>query len=70
MSVAFFIVLDKEEPGFDTFVNGKALAYFDGLESLTKELGVNTPPAKADGFGLRLKAGLVGTSADGCRYTT
>ncbi|HEB66804.1 MAG TPA: DUF3596 domain-containing protein [Gammaproteobacteria bacterium] len=29
---------------------------------------VNTPPAKAGGFGLRLKAGLVGRSADS--YTT
>jgi len=26
--------------------------------------GMNTPPAKAGGFGLRLKAGLVGHSAD------
>jgi hypothetical protein len=25
---------------------------------------VNTPPAKAGGFGLRLKAGLIGHSAD------
>ena len=31
---------------------------------------MNTPPAKAGGFRLRLKAGLIGTSADGCRYTT
>jgi hypothetical protein len=28
---------------------------------------VNTPPAKAGGFGLRLKAGFVGHAAD---YTT
>ena len=26
MSVAFFIVLDNENPGFSTFVNGKAIA--------------------------------------------
>lgn len=26
MSVAFYIVLDNDDPGFDTFVNGKALA--------------------------------------------
>ena len=26
MSTAYYIVLDREEPGFDTFVNGKALA--------------------------------------------
>ncbi len=38
--------------------------------SLYRNIGVNTPPAKAGGFGLRLKAGSVGTSADGCRYTT
>ncbi|MBU2857755.1 hypothetical protein HF289_13020 [Acidithiobacillus ferrooxidans] len=31
---------------------------------------VNTPPAQAVGFKLRLKAGSVGTKADGCRYTT
>ncbi len=30
-------------------------------------LVVNAPPAKAGGFGLRLKAGLIGRSAD---YTT
>lgn len=27
MSVAYFIVLDNEEVGFDTFVNGKAMAH-------------------------------------------
>lgn len=26
MSVAFYIVLDNDDPGFDTFVNGKTLA--------------------------------------------
>jgi hypothetical protein len=26
MSVAYYVVLDIEEPGFDTFVNGKAVA--------------------------------------------
>jgi len=30
----------------------------------TKGLIVNTPPAKAGGFGLRLKAGLIGHAAD------
>ncbi|MCB1759383.1 MAG: hypothetical protein KDI68_06325 [Gammaproteobacteria bacterium] len=39
-------------------------------EEMVKLVEVNTPPAKAGGFGLRLKAGSVGTSADGCRYTT
>ncbi|MGD0958268.1 MAG: hypothetical protein ABSB19_00525 [Methylomonas sp.] len=32
MSVAYYIVLDVEEPGFDTFVNGKAIAH--ALEEL------------------------------------
>ena len=27
MSVAYYVVLDVEEPGFDTFVNGKAIAH-------------------------------------------
>ena len=31
---------------------------------------MHTPPAQAVGFKLRLKAGSVGTKADGCRYTT
>lgn len=31
---------------------------------------VNTLPANASGFGLLLKAGLIGPSADCCRYTT
>jgi len=31
---------------------------------------VNTPPAKAGGFELRLTAGLIGPAADGYRYTT
>jgi len=34
-------------------------------------LEVNEPPAKAGGFGLRLKAGLIGHTADSCSlYTT
>ena len=42
------------------------------LDKNTPSIGiaVNTPPAKAGGFGLRLKAGSVGHSADCCRYTT
>jgi hypothetical protein len=31
---------------------------------------VNTPPAKAGGFELRLKAGSIGHAADYRRYTT
>lgn len=32
MSVAFYIVLDTEEPGFDPFVNGKAIAHAEDLD--------------------------------------
>jgi len=44
-------------------------------EYIEEEVGhqewiVNTPPAKAGGFELRLKAGSIGRSADCCRYTT
>ena len=41
MSVAYYIVLDNDEPGFDTFVNGKALAREKKLASLCKSLGLN-----------------------------
>lgn len=37
MSVAYFIVLDKEDVDFDPFVNGKAIAHaFNDLESFCK----------------------------------
>ncbi len=42
MSVAYYIVLDNEEPGFDTFVNGKFLAHEDGLDDLCKQLHLKT----------------------------
>lgn len=43
MSVAFYIVLDNEDPGFDTFVNGKALAKeAQKLEAISKKLGIPT----------------------------
>lgn len=42
MSVAYYIVLDNEEPGFDTFVNGKALAHEKKLDTLCKQLGLKT----------------------------
>ncbi len=45
----------------------KRLWAFKGME-LTND-HVNTPPAKAGGFRLRLKAGLIGPSADD-RHTT
>ena len=45
---------------------------FDKSRQVKKEneWQVNTPPAKAGGFGLRLKAGLIGHPADDRRYTT
>ncbi len=41
MSVAYYIVLDNEEPGFDTFVNGKEIAKeIDVLNSISANLGL------------------------------
>lgn len=41
MSVAFHIVLDQAEPGFDPFVNGKALAReSERLEAICRELEI------------------------------
>jgi hypothetical protein len=41
MSTAFFIVLDRPEPGFDTAVNGKFLAReAKRLEKVAKALGI------------------------------
>jgi hypothetical protein len=40
MSVAFYIVLDHQNTGFDTFVNGKALAHCDELEAILKKLAL------------------------------
>lgn len=43
MSVAFYIVLDNDEPGFETFVNGKALAKdSEKLDAISKKLGIPT----------------------------
>ncbi len=43
MSVAYFIVLDQDDPGFDPFVNGKVLAReAENLESVTQDLGINS----------------------------
>lgn len=42
MSLAYYIVLDDEDPGFDTFVNGKALAHEDGLNELCAALGLKS----------------------------
>lgn len=41
MSLAHYIVLDNGEPGFETFVNGKAVAHAaDELEALCIQLGL------------------------------
>jgi len=41
MSAAWYVTLDLEEPGFDPFVNGKALARHDGtIARLCRELGL------------------------------
>jgi hypothetical protein len=41
MSVAYFIVLDQQEPGFDPFVNGKSLAHeARRINRLAKKLGL------------------------------
>ena len=43
MSVAYFIVLDINDVGFDTFVNGKMVAhYLDPLQSFCKKHRLNT----------------------------
>lgn len=42
MSVAYYIVLDNDAPGFDPFVNGKALAHEENLVALCKKLGLRT----------------------------
>ena len=43
MSVAWYIVLEREIRGFDHFVNGKAVAKAgDRLDSLAKEKGLPT----------------------------
>ncbi len=43
MSAAFFIVLDQEDPGFDTMVNGKFLAHdAKKLAKVAKSLGIRS----------------------------
>jgi len=47
MSVAYYIVLDNDEPGFDTFVDGKSVAHaIDEIDALCDEGGL----AKLDSF--------------------
>ena len=44
MSVACYIVLDKNNPGFDTFVNGKYIAHvWNSLSAFCVRHGLNTP---------------------------
>ena len=44
MSVAFYIVLDDPEPGFDPFVNGKSLAqHAPAVEQLAEAAAVRSP---------------------------
>ena len=41
MGLAYFIVLDKEQPDIDTFVNGKAVArHRDAIYAITEVLGL------------------------------
>src|SRR4051812_3540735 len=41
MSAAFFIVLDKKEPGFDAFVNGKFLSQDSNrIDKIANSLGI------------------------------
>src|SRR2546422_848998 len=43
MGAAYFIVLDNKQPGFDPFVNGKAIARAHGaLFSITDKLGIRS----------------------------
>lgn len=44
LGVAYYIVLDNANPGFDTFVNGKAIIRdAQGLSKLAKSLGLRPP---------------------------
>jgi hypothetical protein len=44
LGVAYYIVLDNPNPGFDTFVNGKAIIRdAQGLSRLAKSLGLRAP---------------------------
>ena len=41
MAACIYIVVEGEDPGYDTFVNGRALARFEGaVERLALEIGV------------------------------
>jgi hypothetical protein len=51
-----------EKKGFDKL--DCVFMFFIHFALITDEECVNTPPAKAGGFGLRLKAGSIGHTAD------
>jgi hypothetical protein len=41
MSVAYYIVLDNTDPGFDTFVNGKSLANeTEKIDAICEKIGI------------------------------
>jgi hypothetical protein len=43
MGVAYFIALDREDPGFDTFVSGKTIARArDEICAITEQLGLKS----------------------------
>ena len=43
MGTAFYIALDSEDPGFDTFVNGKAVAHaVEELDTICRKEGLAT----------------------------
>lgn len=67
MSAAFFIVLDREDPGFDTMVNGKFLSQdAKRLEKIARSLGmrpleefVSYSPEEAQAMMEEMGTGLV-----------
>ena len=43
MGVAYFVVLDHDDPGFDTFVSGKAVAHDqDAIDAIASQLGLKS----------------------------
>jgi hypothetical protein len=41
MGIAYYIVLNNDEPGFDTFVNGKAVARcVNQIDAISKKIGL------------------------------
>ena len=47
MGVANFIVFDNDEPGFETFVNGKAIALAaNELDAIASRVGLQSPSVR------------------------